>query len=95
MRITKNLNKIVKGADGLSVGISVVVAVILGVFIGIWLKNLTGSTFLFFVGIFIGIAAAILNVYKSYKRLDADMKDLENDPKYKNYKPDFDDEEDE
>lgn len=93
MKPTKNLNKIVRGADALSLGISIVVAILIGVGLGIWLKKLTGSTTIFIVCVIFGILAAILNVYKSFKMLQNSLKELEDDPKYKNYK--FDDEDDE
>ena len=96
MKVTKNLNKVVRGANALSVGISVVVAVLIGVFLGIYFKNLTGSILAFIICVLFGIAAAILNIYKAYKALSADMSELENDPRYKNYKAqnaEFDDDE--
>lgn len=93
MKITKNLHKVVRGADALSLGISMVVAVVIGVVVGYYFKKWTGVTFLFWLFTFIGIAAAFLNFYKSYKIMQESMKELENDPKYKNFKPDFDDDE--
>lgn len=93
MKPTENLNKIVRGADALSLGISIVVAILIGVGLGIWLKKLTGSTTIFIVCVIFGILAAILNVYKSFKMLQNSLKELEDDSKYKNYK--FDDEDDE
>ncbi|MCI6641705.1 MULTISPECIES: AtpZ/AtpI family protein [Campylobacter] len=93
MKPTENLNKIVRGADALSLGISIVVAILIGVGLGIWLKKLTGSTTIFIVCVIFGVLAAILNVYKSFKMLQNSLKELEDDPKYKNYK--FDDEDDE
>ena len=93
MKPTENLNKIVRGADALSLGISIVVAILIGVGLGIWLKKLTGSMTIFIICVIFGILAAILNVYKSFKMLQNSLKELEDDPKYKNYK--FDDEDDE
>lgn len=93
MKPTENLNKIVRGADALSLGISIVVAILIGVGLGIWLKKLTGSTTIFIICVIFGVLAAILNVYKSFKMLQNSLKELEDDPKYKNYK--FDDEDDE
>ena len=93
MKPTKNLNKIVRGADALSLGISIVVAILIGVGLGIWLRKLTGSTTIFIICVIFGILAAILNVYKSFRVLQNSLKELEDDPKYKNYK--FDDEDDE
>ncbi|EPE3794232.1 AtpZ/AtpI family protein [Campylobacter lari] len=86
----KIIRKGIEAADGLSLGISIVVAVLIGVGIGYFLKNLTGMAWLFWVGVFIGVAAAILNVYKAYKaqvksyeefKEENRYKDLKNDPK--------------
>ncbi|EAK0822800.1 AtpZ/AtpI family protein [Campylobacter lari] len=86
----KIIRKGIEAADGLSLGISMVVAVLIGVGIGYFLKNLTGIVWLFWVGVFIGVAAAILNVYKAYKaqvksyeefKEKNRYKDLKNDPK--------------
>ena len=60
MKPTENLNKIVRGADALSLGISIVVAILIGVGLGIWLKKLTGSTTIFIVCVIFGVLAAIL-----------------------------------
>ncbi len=76
------LKKIVDAADDLSLGISIVVAVLMGVGIGLGLKKLTGMTWTLWIGVFIGIAAAILNVYKAYKKQKASLDELANDPKY-------------
>ncbi|EGJ4815110.1 AtpZ/AtpI family protein [Campylobacter lari] len=84
------IRKGIEAADGLSLGISMVVAVLIGVGIGYFLKNLTGIAWLFWVGVFIGVAAAILNIYKAYKaqvksyeefKEENRYKDLKNDPK--------------
>ncbi|EGK8090978.1 AtpZ/AtpI family protein [Campylobacter lari] len=86
----KIIRKGIEAADGLSLGISIVVAVLIGVGIGYFLKNLTGMAWLFWIGVFIGVAAAILNVYKAYKaqvksyeefKEENRYKDLKNDPK--------------
>ncbi|EAL0271315.1 AtpZ/AtpI family protein [Campylobacter lari] len=86
----KIIRKGIEAADGLSLGISMVVAVLIGVGLGYFLKNLTGISWLFWVGVFIGVAAAILNVYKAYKaqvksyeefKEENRYKDLKNDPK--------------
>lgn len=68
--------------DNLSLGISIVVAVGLGTGFGILLKNLTGYSWLLWLGVFWGVAAAFMNVYRAYKRAQAQFKDLENDPRY-------------
>lgn len=88
--------KIVNAADDLSLGISIVVAVVIGVGIGFGLKSLFGYPWLFWLGVFWGLAAAFLNVYRAYKKQKASLDELANDPKYnyKALKKDDDDEED-
>lgn len=63
----EKITKVIRAADSLSLGISIVVAIVIGVLIGLGLKSLTGLTWTLFIGLFIGIGAAILNVYKAYK----------------------------
>jgi F0F1-type ATP synthase assembly protein I len=79
------LKKIVDAADGLSLGISMVVAVLIGVAIGLGLRKLTGAGWTLWIGVFIGVAAAILNVYKAYAKQKRSLDELANDPRY-NYK---------
>jgi len=70
------MNKLKGGAkalSGLSLGISMVVAVFIGIGIGYGLKNLTGIAWLFWLGVFWGVSAAILNVYKAYKKLQREL----------------------
>ncbi len=88
------LKKIVDAADGLSLGISIVVAVLIGVAIGIGLQKLTGSVWTLWIGVFIGVGAAILNVYKAYAKQKKSLDELANDPRY-NYKNRHQDDEDE
>ena len=66
---------IIVGASGLSLGISIVVAILLGIGAGILMQKI--------FGVFWGIAAAVLNVYKVYKAELRDFETLANDPKYK------------
>jgi len=77
------LKKVVNAADGLSLGISIVVAILIGVGIGLGLKNLTGTTWTLWIGVFIGVGAAISNVYKAYAKQKASLDELANDPRYK------------
>jgi F0F1-type ATP synthase assembly protein I len=79
------LKKIVDAADGLSLGISMVVAVLIGVAIGLGLRNLTGAGWTLWIGVFIGVGAAILNVYKAYDKQKKSLDELADDPRY-NYK---------
>ncbi len=76
------IQKIVYGAYDLSLGISIVVAILLGVGLGFLMQKISGSVWLLFLGIFWGISAAILNVYKAYKRTKKELESLANDPKY-------------
>lgn len=87
---------IVDAAEGLSLGISMVVAVLFGVGIGWLLRDWTGIGWLFWLGVFWGIAAAVLNVYKAYRKQKRELDKLANDPRY-SYKAGqnkYDDEED-
>jgi F0F1-type ATP synthase assembly protein I len=88
------IGKIIEGAEQLSLGISMVVAVLLGIGIGVVLKNSFGHVWLLWVGVFIGIAAAGLNVYRAYQRQKAELDTLKDDPRYKHYNK-IDDEDDE
>jgi len=60
--------KTLEGIESLSLGISMVVAVVIGVALGLGLKALTGWTWTLWVGVFWGVAAAINNVYRAYKK---------------------------
>ncbi|MCI4406965.1 MAG: AtpZ/AtpI family protein [Sulfuricurvum sp.] len=87
------LKPIIEGAETLSLGISMVVAVLIGVAIGLGLKKLTGITWLLWVGVAIGIAAALLNVYKAYSKQYKEFEQLAKDPRY-NMGKQVDDDED-
>lgn len=88
----------IEALDSLSVGISMVAAIAIGVGIGLALKHFTGYTWTLWLGIFWGIAAAGLNVYKAYKRAQKVYEGMENDPRYsyraKHGGKSFDDDED-
>jgi len=88
------IKPIIEAADSLSLGISMVVAVLMGVGIGWLLKNLTGIGWLFWIGVFIGIAAAILNVYKAYSKQRKEFEELAKEPRYA-IKKQLEDEDDE
>jgi len=77
------IGKTIEGAEKLSLGISIVIAVLMGVGIGIWLKNLFHQTWLLWLGVFWGVAAAILNIKKEYAKLKKDLDKLKDE--YKNY----------
>ncbi|OIP54815.1 MAG: arginine biosynthesis protein ArgJ [Helicobacteraceae bacterium CG2_30_36_10] len=76
------IKPIIEAADSLSLGISVVVAVVMGVGIGYLLRSLTGIGWTFWIGIFIGIAAAILNVFKVYEKQRKSYEELAKEPRY-------------
>ncbi|MCX2682747.1 AtpZ/AtpI family protein [Campylobacter sp. MIT 21-1685] len=61
------IRKSLEAAESLSLGISIVVAVLLGIGIGLLLKKFTPYPSLFWLGVFWGVAGAILNIYKAYK----------------------------
>ena len=84
--------KVFKGAEQASLGISIVVAIALGVLVGHWLANLTGYKWMLIVGAAWGVGAAILNIVIAYKKQKKELDELKNDPKYKNYKAKYDDE---
>lgn len=74
--------KIIDGAYDLSLGISIVVAVLLGLGIGYVMWRVSGVLWLLWLGIFWGVAAAGLNIYKAYKRTKSELDALANDPRY-------------
>ena len=69
--------------DNMSLGISIVVAILFGIGVGLLLKDWTGYTWTLWLGVFWGIAAAILNIYKAYSKIKKDLDKLADDPKYK------------
>ena len=89
------IKPIVEAADSLSLGISITVAVLMGVGIGWLLKRWTDIGWLFWVGVFIGIAAAILNVYKAYSKQYKEFEKLAKEDRYAIKKQLEDDEDDE
>ncbi len=80
--IPKHKGKL-QALDSLSLGISIAAAILIGAGLGYLLKEWTGYDWLLWLGIFYGIAAAILNVYKAYKRAKKDLDELADDPRYK------------
>jgi F0F1-type ATP synthase assembly protein I len=59
-----------------------VVAILIGVAIGLGLKKVTGMGWLLWVGVAIGIAAALLNIYKAYSKQYKAFEELAKDPRY-------------
>lgn len=78
--------KVVSAVEGLSLGFSIVLAILIGIGLGIGLKKLTGWSWMLWLGVFWGVSAACYNVYLAYKRQQKAMEELQNDPKYKEYK---------
>ncbi len=76
------LKPIIEGAESLSLGISMVVAVLIGVGMGLLLKSWTGVTWTLWIGVAIGIAAAVLNVYKAYSKQYKAFQELAKEPRY-------------
>jgi F0F1-type ATP synthase assembly protein I len=89
----QKIKPIIEGAESLSLGISMVVSVLLGVGIGYLLRSLFEVSWLFWIGVAIGIAAAILNVYKAYSKQYKEFEKLSKDPKY-NFQKYLDDDDD-
>jgi F0F1-type ATP synthase assembly protein I len=88
------IKPIIEAADSLSLGISIVVAVVMGVGIGLLLKRFTGETWTLWIGVFIGVAAAVLNVYKAYSKQYKEFEELAKEKRYA-IKKHLDDEDDE
>lgn len=63
----------VEGLDQLALGISIVIAVMIGVGVGYALTIVTGYSWMLWVGVFWGIAAAGLNIKKAYERLKKEL----------------------
>jgi ATP synthase protein I len=76
------LKPIIEGAESLSLGISMVVAILIGVGLGLGLRSLTGAGWTLWVGVFIGVAAAFLNVFKAYSKQYKEFEKLAKDPRY-------------
>ena len=87
------VGKSVEGAEKLSLGISIVVAILMGIGIGIWMKNTFHQIWLLWLGVFWGIAAAIMNIWIEYKKLKKELDEVAKNPKYKNYKINKEDDE--
>lgn len=90
------MRQIVEAVDSLSLGISIVVAIAMGIGIGMVLRSLTGAGWTLWIGVFIGVAAAILNVYKAYEQQRDDYEELAKEPRYaiKKHLEDEDDDDD-
>ncbi len=86
--------RFISAVDGLSLGISIVVAVLIGVGVGIFMKNLFGYGWLLWLGVFWGVAGAILNIYKAYEKQKKSLDELANNPKYRHKKYNNSDEDD-
>lgn len=77
------LKKIVEGADSLSLGISIVVAILIGVGLGLWLKSVFDSAIFLWIGVFLGVSASGLNIYKAYKKELLAFEKIAENPRYK------------
>lgn len=84
--------EVIKPMGRLYLGVSMGVSIAIGVFIGVLLERYTGIKGLFFVGLALGIASAILNVVREFKALNRSFKELEEEYKDKKITNDYDDE---
>ena len=78
------VGKTIEGAEKLSLGISIVVAILMGIGLGLWMRNTFHQSWLFWLGVFWGVAAAIMNIRIEYKKMKKEFEKIEK--KYKNYK---------
>lgn len=84
---------IIEGIDSLSLGVSMVVAVLIGVGIGIGLQKIFDVQWVLWIGVFIGVGASFLNIFKAYKKQMREFEELKkNNPRYQDQKPLYDDE---
>lgn len=79
------LNNASRALNALSLGISIVVAIAIGVLLGVGAYKLTGAKVCIYLGAALGVAAAIMNVYKAAKHLQKELKELEENSRYKDY----------
>ena len=87
--------KVIEGAEQLSLGVSIVVAILIGIAIGVGLKKIFGISWLLWIGVFIGLGSAFLNIKRAYDAQKKELDKLKDDPRYKDYslKDDLDDDE--
>lgn len=81
-KITPKHKDKIEALDNMSLGISMVVAIAIGFGVGYGLKALFEIDWLLWLGVFWGISAAGLNIYRAYKRAQKSYKGMENDPRY-------------
>ncbi len=65
-----------------SLGFSIVIAIVVGVGAGLLLQNITGATWSIWIGVVWGVAAAGLNIKKAYDKVQKQLKELSDDPRY-------------
>ena len=86
------IKPIIEGVDSLSLGVSIVVAILMGVGIGIGLQKLFSVHWVLWVGVFIGVAAAGLNIFKAYSKQMREFEQLKKEnPRYQDQKALFGD----
>lgn len=81
-KITPKHRDKIEALDNLSLGISMVAAVAIGFGIGYGLKAIFEIDWLLWLGVFWGLGAAGLNIYKAYKRAQKSFEGMEDDPRY-------------
>ncbi|MDF1881008.1 AtpZ/AtpI family protein [Sulfurimonas sp. MAG313] len=89
------IKPIIEGIDSLSLGVSIVVAILMGVGIGIGLQKLFDVKWVLWIGVFVGVSAAGLNIFKAYKKQLREFEELKkNNPRYQDQKALYGDEDD-
>lgn len=88
------LKKVVEGANDLSLGISIVVAILIGIALGIGLQKLFGVRWVIWIGVVIGVGAALRNIQIAYRKQKASLDELAKDPRYRDRRYDDEDDED-
>ncbi|CAD7287023.1 hypothetical protein LMG7974_00203 [Campylobacter majalis] len=87
------LKGVVNAADNLSLGISIVVAILIGIGLGFWINAAFKISWGLWIGVFLGISAAILNIKKAYDKQIKSLDELKDENRYKHLQSSDEDEE--
>lgn len=87
------LKGVVNAADNLSLGISIVVAILIGVGLGFWINAAFEISWGLWIGVFLGVSAALLNIKKAYDKQIKSLDELKDENRYKHLQNSDEDEE--